>query len=90
MKKDLILNREDVILNYLTKNKGGLTVKECMDKLGTTELRKVISNLRASGFKVADTWERGLNRYGMPTRYKRYFLLGKGKSSGSHTPKVVA
>lgn len=82
MKDDMILNRGDVVLNYLTKNKGGLTVKECMDKLGTTELRKVVSDLRASGFKISDTWERGVNRYGMPTRYKRYFLLGKVRKSG--------
>lgn len=77
MKSDLVLNTTDTILNYLTKNRGGLTVKECIDKLGTTELRKVVSDLRASGFKVADTWETGVNRYGMKTRYKRYFLLGK-------------
>ena len=80
MKEGLVLSSENLVIDYLTKHKGGLTVTECMDKLGTTELRKVISNLRASGFKVADTWERGLNRYGMPTRYKRYFLLGKSKS----------
>ena len=75
MKKDLILSKEDLVVDYLVKHKGGLTVKECMDKLGTTELRKCISNLRASGFNIIDTWERGTDRYGMPTRYKRYFLL---------------
>lgn len=75
--KELIQNRNDIVIEYLTKNKGGLTVKECMDKLGTTELRKVVSDLRASGVKIADTWERGTDRYGMPTRYKRYFLLKK-------------
>ena len=75
--KELIQNRHDIVIEYLTKNKGGLTVKECMDKLGTTELRKVVSDLRASGVKIADIWEHGTDRYGMPTRYKRYFLLKK-------------
>lgn len=68
-----------VILKYMQTNKGGLTVKDCIDNLGTTELRKIISDLKDSGWKFSDVWETGTNRWGETTRYKRYFLIGRKK-----------
>lgn len=66
----------DRIINYMRKHKS-LTVAECRDKLGTTELRKRISQLRQRGYNIVDRWEDGYNRVGVPTRFKRYFLLGE-------------
>lgn len=62
------------ILEYMANHKG-ITCKECEREIGTTELRKRISELKAKGFIITDTWEEGVNRVGSPTRFKRYFLL---------------
>ena len=63
--------REDRVVRYLRNksqfiftevymrkygNTRGITVKECIDVLGTTELRKIISELRRHGFVVTDVW----------------------------------
>lgn len=68
-----------VVLKYMQTHRGGLTVKGCIEKLGTTELRKIVSDLKDSGWQFSDVWETGTNRYGETTRYKRYFLIGRKK-----------
>ena len=65
---------ENKILDFMKVNKG-ITVKTCQEKIGTTELRKIISELRFKGYKIGDVWEKGFNRFGIPTRWKRYFLI---------------
>ena len=67
------------VLKYMTTHRGGLTVKGCIEKLGTTELRKIVSDLKDAGWEFSDVWETGTNRYGETTRYKRYFLIGRKK-----------
>ena len=66
----------DRVIEYLRKHKS-LTVSECRDKIGTTELRKVISNLKNKGYIIEGIWESGINRVGVTTRYKRYYLIGE-------------
>ena len=68
------------VLKYMQIHRGGLTVKECIDNLGTTELRKIVSDLKYDGWVFSDTWETSVNRYGENVRYKRYFLIGKKKN----------
>lgn len=75
-------NRNIRLIKYLNKNRGGITVEEAMKFLGTTELRKIVSDLRASGWNITDKWEEGFNRYGEITRYKRYFLIKSRKQKG--------
>lgn len=70
---------EGKVLDYLAENKS-ITVQECIKKIGTTELRKIISNLKEKGFIICDIWEKGVNRYGDSTRYKRYFILKGSKN----------
>lgn len=72
-----ICPRDNRILQYLKENKSGLTVVECQQKLKTTELRKVVSNLCDKGYKIGSVWKSGLNSFGEKTRYKRYFYLGR-------------
>lgn len=72
-----ICQRDNRILQYLKENKSGLTVSECTRKLKTTELRKGVSNLCDKGYKIGSVWESGLNSFVEPTRYKRYFYLGR-------------
>lgn len=87
--------REDRVIRYLRNksqfifsdilmrkygNTRGITVKECIDVLGTTELRKIISELRRHGFVVTDVWEDNVNRFGEAGKHKRYFIR-KGKKN---------
>ena len=67
---------EERIINYMISHKG-ITVKECIDIIGTTELRKLICNIKDKGWIVLDTWEEGCNRFDDQVRYKRYFLAGR-------------
>lgn len=71
------MGTHNIVLKYLQSHRGGLTVKGCGEMLGTTELRKIVSDLKDAGWIIGDVWETGTNRYGETTRYKRYFLLGK-------------
>ncbi|MBQ3785008.1 MAG: hypothetical protein II843_01275 [Alphaproteobacteria bacterium] len=71
---------EQIIVKYLMTHRNGLTVKECQERFGTTELRKFISRLKEHGYKFHDVWEYGINRYGLNTRFKRYWLISTPKN----------
>lgn len=87
------MNREERLVDYLKdKNKyihnaldwrefgekKGITCRECQRILGSTELRKSISMLRHK-YEIKDTWEYETNRFGVPVKFKRYFIIGKRK-----------
>jgi hypothetical protein len=65
------------VYKYLQTHKF-LTVNDCKEILGTTELRKIVSDLRikliSEGYTIDDVWETSFNRFGDKVRYKRYFL----------------
>ena len=85
------MNLENTVLEYLSKKeksfampvnkykygRRGITVREATEVLGTTELRKIMSDMKEKGYKVVTVWEEGLNRYGNMVRYKRYFVETK-------------
>lgn len=93
MKENGFMNREERVLVYLHNKLSflinpkhyakyahtkGITVRECEEVLGSTELRKIISTIRKDNrFRVFDIWEDGENKFGEPTRYKRYFIERK-------------
>jgi hypothetical protein len=68
---------EQRVYKYLQTHKF-LTVNDCKEILGTTELRKIVSDLRikliSEGCTIDDVWTTSVNRYGDKVRYKRYFL----------------
>ena len=55
-----------------------ITVNDCKEIWGTTELRKIVSDLRIKlipeGYTIDSVWKMSENRYGDKVRYKRYFL----------------
>lgn len=65
------------VYKYLQTHKF-LTVNDCKEVLGTTELRKIVSDLRVNllseGYTIDSVWTESYNRYGDKVRYKRYFL----------------
>ena len=71
------------VYKYLQTHKF-LTVNDCKEVLGTTELRKIVSDLRISlipeGYTIDDVWTESVNRFGDKVRYKRYFLKKIEKS----------
>ena len=55
-----------------------ITVNDCKEVLGTTELRKIVSDLRikliSEGYTLDSIWTESISLYGDKVRYKRYFL----------------
>ena len=68
---------EQRVYKYLQKHPY-ITVNDCKEILGTTELRKIVSDLRvkllSEGYTISDCWTKSVNRFGDKVRYKRYFL----------------
>ena len=69
--------QEQRVYKYLQTHKF-LTVNDCKEILGTTELRKIVSDLRIKlipeGYTIDSVWTTSFNRFGDKVRYKRYFL----------------
>lgn len=66
--------KEERLLDYLKKNKKGITSLDAINKLGETRLSATIYLLRQRGLQILDTYESSQNRYGENTRFKRYVL----------------
>lgn len=66
-------NQENMILEYL-KTHRGISQAEAFDAFGCCRLGARIYDLKARGFKVETIMEDGVNRFGRPTRYARYFV----------------
>ncbi len=64
---------QKAVLTHLKQN-GPSTGKELRDGCHQEDWRKRISELRAMGFNIADAWETGENEYGIPIRFKRYWI----------------
>ena len=68
---------EQRVYKYLQTHKY-ITVNDAKEQLGTTELRKIVSDLRVKllplGYFIDDVWVESFNRFGDKVRYKRYFL----------------
>lgn len=62
------------IVQYMRTHKG-ITVGECRDYIGTTELRTRICDLKKMGYVIISQNEEGPNSNGTMSRYSRYFLI---------------
>ena len=62
------------------KHNGSITSWEAIKEYGVTRLSAVIFDLRKQGWNIGDEWEYSTNRYGEPTRFKRY-ILKRGKKN---------
>ena len=61
------------ILRYMETHKG-ITPMEAFYELGITKLATRIGEMIRNGIEIVKMWEEGTDRYGNPTRYRRYFL----------------
>lgn len=67
------LNQQAQILEYL-KSHRGISQAEAIDAFGCYRLGARIYDLKDRGYKVDVIMEDGVNRFGRPTRYARYFV----------------
>lgn len=68
-------SQKKMVLEYI-REFGSITSLDAFKDLGITRLSAVIFDLREDGFDIFTDWEQGKNRFGHPTRYARYSLLG--------------
>ena len=61
------------ILRYMKTHKG-ITPMEAFSELGITKLATRIGEMIRNGIEIVKMWEEGTDRYGNPTRYRRYYL----------------
>lgn len=67
------LSQQAQILEYL-KSHRGISQAEAIDAFGCYRLGARIYDLKDRGYKVDVIMEDGVNRFGRPTRYARYFV----------------
>ena len=60
-------------IQYMEQH-GSVTSKEAIEDYGCYRLASRISDIKRLGIKVYDKTEKGRNRYGEPTAWKRYSL----------------
>lgn len=72
-------NQRKQIKEYLKKYKS-ITQREATIELSIERLASRISELKREGFPIVSKYETGTNRFGRPTRYKRYFYDEEAKS----------
>lgn len=76
------MTQRSLILSYM-KEHGSITTYEAFMELGITKLTTRISELRRGGFLIRERSESGVNRYGKPVTYNRYWLEEKQNKAGS-------
>ena len=77
------MTQHSLIIDFMRDN-GSITTFEAYEQLGVTKLTTRISELRRGGFLIKQRTESGLNRYGKPVTYNRYWLVGdRANKAGS-------
>ncbi len=66
-------NQQFLVLRHL-RHSCSITSWEAIKEYGVTRLSAVIFDLRQIGWNITDVWEHTYNRYGEPTKFKRYIL----------------
>ena len=67
------MTQKEMILQHL-KRHGSITPKDAIDNYGIMRLGARIYDLKGEGYKIVTETECGINRFGRPIAYARYFL----------------
>lgn len=70
------MNNNEILLKYL-QDGNIVTTRNAPDELGIADVRANIRDLRNAGYDIKDKWVQGVNRRGVTTRYKEYFMGDK-------------
>lgn len=76
------MTQHTLIIDFMREH-GSITTYEAFMELGITKLTTRISELRRGGFLIRERAESGVNRYGKPVTYNRYWLEEKQNKAGS-------
>ena len=76
------MTQHTLIIDFMREH-GSITTYEAFMELGITKLTTRISELRRGGFLIRERSESGVNRYGKPVTYNRYWLEEKQNKAGS-------
>ena len=68
------MKKIDKLTKYLLSGKT-ITSLEAFKLFGETRLSARIFDLK-NKYKIADTWEETVDRFGNPCKYKRYAIIG--------------
>lgn len=68
------MTQKQAILKYLA-DFGSITPFEAFSDLGITKLATRIGELEKDGFAFCKEWQKGRNRYGRATTFRRYYLI---------------
>ena len=74
------MSQNEMIMDYLERN-GSITQAEAMNALGCYRLGARIWELKRRGVRIKRCMEDGLNRFGVRTRYARYYREADGGTS---------
>ena len=66
------MNRQHERIKAYIAERGSITQAEATEELGITKLSTRIGEMRRKGYAVIITMEKGVNRYGEPTRFAKY------------------
>lgn len=68
------MTQEELVLDFLRKNKGGITSKIAFEQLGIAQLPNIILKLRRRGVRIEDDTANSNNRFGKMVHFKVYYL----------------
>ena len=66
-------SQNKMVLEHIAKHKT-ITTHEAYELYGITRLPSRIYDLREMGYKIGMVWEHGVNRYGHPVKWGKYFI----------------
>ena len=76
------MTQHTLIYDYMREH-GSITTIEAFEQLGITKLTTRISEMRAGGMDIRSRTEAGLNRFGKPCTWNRYWIEEKQNKPGS-------
>ena len=81
------ISQKDRIINYI-RQFGSISSFEAYANLGITQLGARIDQLKKEGYEFKTEWEKGQNRFGEKTEYKRYYLADMVAENMEHIPQI--
>jgi hypothetical protein len=71
----MVMKQEQIISRHLF-DYGNISSWTAYEEYGITRLSAVIFQLKKQGYMFNDEWVHTTNRYGEPTKYKKYIFIG--------------
>lgn len=70
------MNKQTRLLQLLKKSPRGVSVLDAWKIIGACQVYDLVLKLRNKGYLVNTRMTRGVDRYGKPVRFAKYYLEG--------------